>query len=324
MAAADPAEVLDAITADQLAARRVRAFGLLLQAARLQDQADEEFILCDLADQVPAARAELDAAVKARQAAEATPKKGEGHLAALRARRDRLTERAAEAAKAIEVEDLDGYLASDPDAAVAARRDRLAVDEELAEVKARIGAVSNLLSAPLAVLRDARAAETQARAAWEAILEAALDPLAARRAEGTDGFRQRMNRLFPEILTIPGHPDTVPAVEALMRCLAASGVGAEVETRAIEAYAAGNPAARAIGTGTKTLPSGQTVITEPGKPPVVYQGRATPGQLATAPGLPQGDGRTAAQVMSDMWANAGYTHAPQPGLPGIHHGTGPV
>jgi hypothetical protein len=311
--------MLAGITAEQLAARRLAAMAKLVQARRLQDEADTELILCDLADEEPAARQARDAATAARVAAELAPEKGQGHLDALHARRARLEERAAAAARLTAVEDLDGYLASDPDAAVDARRDRLAIEEELAEVRQRIGLVGNLLSPPLAVLRDARTAETVAKGRYEAVMDAALDPLNHKRAGETDAFRLRMARLYPEILMAPGHPDWQAAVEALRDTLAASGVGAEVETRAIEAYAAGNPAARAIGTGTRTLPTGQTVITEPGRPPVVYQGRAAGADLATAPGMAAVDARPAAEVMAATWANTGYQHRPQPGLPGVHH-----
>jgi hypothetical protein len=295
------AEVLDHISPDRLAERRIRALARLVAARREQDAADEELILCDLADDLPSALAAWQTATAAREAAEAVPEVGQGHLRALQARLSRLEERAAEAKRATEIDGLDDYLASNEDTAVNARRDRLALEEEIGEVRQRIGAVGNVLSPPLAALRDAQHAETVAKGRYELILQAAADPLGHRRARDTDGYGMRMARIFPEVLAAGPGPDWPEAVAAMKAALRISGIGEQVQVEAIAAYAAGDPAARAIGTGAKRLPGGQTVITEPGKPPVVYQGRASAGELAAAPGLPQGDGRTGAQVSREMW-----------------------
>ncbi len=80
--------------------------------------------------------------------------------------------------------------------------------------------------------------------------------------------------------------------------LRSSRLGAEIETRAILAERAGDPAAKAIAGSTTHLPSGQTVINEPGGPPVVYEGRATRQQIDSAPAQPQTDTRPASAVMA--------------------------
>jgi hypothetical protein len=281
------AEVLGHIIApDQLTERRIAALDRFLAGRREQDAADEEWILCDLAAALPGALAKWQDATAAREAAEKVPEAGEEKLRALQARLSRLEERAAAAKRATEIDGLDDYLATDPDAAVNARRDRLAIEEEVTETRHRIGAVSNLLSEPLAALRDAGQAEAVAKGQYEAIVEAAGDPFGHPRAQQTDAYGVRMFRIFPEVLVAPPGPDSdwPGAVSAMKLALGMSGLGADLERNAIRAEAAGVPAARAVSTGVKRLPSGQTVITEPGKPPVVYQGRADAGDLA---GLPQ-------------------------------------
>ena len=107
----------------------------------------------------------------------------------------------------------------------------------------------------------------------------------------------------------------------LMKALKDSGLGAEIETRAIEAFRAGDPAALAVGGNTTRLADGNTVITSPGQPPVVYHGHATAAEVGRLPGLPMGDGRTAADVMVDAWG--AILHQGARGLPGIHHGAHP-
>jgi hypothetical protein len=303
------------VTAEQLAARRVAAFHKLVQARRLQDEADEEMILCDLADAEPAARAAKEQATADREAAEEVPKAGQVKLDALKARLTTLQERAAAAKSVTAVEDLDAYLSTDVNDSVNARRDRLALEEEAAEIRQRIGLLSNLLSPPVATLRDAEIAEKVAEGRYQAIMEAAIDPLGHRRAWDTDAFKQRMARLYAEVLAIPGHPDWLPAVAALKDTLRASGVGEQVQREGIQAYAAGDPVARSVGVNTRHLAGGDTVIAPADGPAVVYHGGATPQQLAAAPGLPQTDTSPAGAVMAREWA--GIRHNTAPGLPGL-------
>jgi hypothetical protein len=68
-----------------------------------------------------------------------------------------------------------------------------------------------------------------------------------------------------------------------MSALRASGIGAELEKQAMEAYRAGDPAALAVGGNTHPWPDGTTLVAQPGKAPVVSTGQATRGQIAAFP-----------------------------------------
>jgi hypothetical protein len=266
-----------------LTERRVAATETLMRARFMMDDADGELITCDLLEAAPVLWQQWQDAIRAREAAEQVPRAGEEKLGALQARLERLQGREAEAAKAIEAAgDLDAYLASDVDASVNARAVRLAIAEEIAEVRQRIGAVNNLLSPPLAELRDAKQAEDTAKAVYENVIAAAKDPLGHPWARGTQAYELRMDRLYPEILAIDGHPDRAPAVEALKATLRASGIGADIQRDGIEAYTRGDPTARQLGPRVKRWPDGTSVIAEAGKPPVVYTGM-TPASVAGLP-----------------------------------------
>jgi hypothetical protein len=75
----------------------------------------------------------------------------------------------------------------------AARRDLTAAEEDLAEVRQRIGMVSNLLSPLIATVRDAQFAGAVAKRKYEAILEAAIDPLWQPRARSTSAHATAWN-----------------------------------------------------------------------------------------------------------------------------------
>jgi hypothetical protein len=234
----------------------------------------------------------------------------------LRARLAKLEERGKDASFP---PDLDAFLASDVDAAVNARRDRLAIEEEMAEVRQRIALVSNALSGPVADLRDAGLEEAKARARYEQVVEAIADPLNHGRAEETSAYKQRVTRQMGETLSVPGHPDWDLAVEALKDTAAASGVAKWLHEQGILAYVAGHPWALKAGGAARTLPDGRKVIQRPGMPDVVIDGAATAAQLAAAPGHAQVDTSPAALVMAQQWAATGAAHVSQRGLPGVHH-----
>jgi hypothetical protein len=306
---------LPPVTPESLAARRLAALDKLAQAQRLADQADTELILADLAEAEPTVRAEAERATAAREQAEPVVEAGKAKLAALRERLAVLEQRLAAARRAADTSALDddAYLATDMDAVLAARAEVAAVEAEAAEVRRRIGAVGNVLSGPVGALRDAWRDEDAATGHYQALLAAALDPLNHDRAARTPAYRFRVARDLAAVLSLPGHPDAALAREVLRELLAVSGVGAEVEERAIRAYVSGQVDARAIGGGTKHFADGTTLVSEPGRPPAVLHGGATPQQLAAAPGHAQVDTRGAADVMASSWA--GVVHRTHLGVP---------
>lgn len=300
-----------------------RALDLLLEASRLSDRADALLIRDELCEAVPAALKKLEAAIAAREAAEQAPKPLEATLAQLKARQDQETARLDAARKVLDVpaDDVATYLAISGEDRHNARRDLQAAEAELADLRPRIGLVSNALSPLLAALRDARMAEDVARAEGDAIAAAVEDPLWHPRARDTAAYRDRMKRLCPVILPLDWHPEWPDAYEALKKVAVASGLAEHLQRDAITALSVGDPAAVAAAAQRTALPSGHTVISESGKPSIVYQHQATPGAVASALPLPVGDGRTGGQVVTDAWANSGFAHQSQPGLPGAHGAT---
>jgi hypothetical protein len=106
----------------------------------------------------------------------------------------------------------------------------------------------------------------------------------------------------------------------IMYALAESGIGAEVETRAIEAYCAGDPSALKAGSSRTRMADGTTVIRPPDGPPIVLPGLATPQQRRNLRGTTV-DSTPGSDVISQQWARSGYQRQPHAGLPGIHHRT---
>jgi hypothetical protein len=86
-----------------------------------------------------------------------------------------------------------------------------------------------------------------------------------------------------------GTPGWDEARGQLFAVLKASGIGAEVETRAIEAYRAGDPAALTAGGASRSWPDGTHISYTPGQPAIVSHGKASQQQLSAAPALPQAD-----------------------------------
>ena|SRR5689334_9673579 len=120
-----------------------------------------------------------------------------------------------------------------------------------------------------------------------------------------------------------GTPRLAGCPEPAHVLLAKSGIGAEIATQAIEAYRAGDPSALAAGGNTRRFDDGRTLIHEPGKPPVVYQGLAMSGELAALPPAALADTPPAGHLMEQAWAMVGLQHRSQPGIPGIHYRTAP-
>jgi len=206
---------------------------------------------------------------------------------------------------------------ADLTAQVEARSLRLAFEEEAGALRERIR-MAREIAAPCVAANGETAAELgKARAALAELEEAVKAPFLT-------GMGPRTPQ-WPAYQVYTGfwfHDLTSARSRAiLMKALKDSGLGAEIETRAIEAFRAGDPAALAVGGNTTRLADGNTVITSPGQPPVVYHGHATAAEVGRLPGLPMGDGRTAADVMVDAWG--AILHQGASGLPGIHHGAHP-
>jgi len=257
---------------DALGPERVRALGMLVEARRLQDAADVILIKADLAEEAPGA-------YQAWQDAQASTKAAEAKLEAPQARLEHLQAELAECQRgAAEV----GATGEDDalEDRIRARSLRIAFTEEEQAIRERIHLVMNMLSPLLAEVQGARFAEGLAAAEGAVLVEADKDPLGHERAHQTEAYQRRMARIFGEVLAIPGHPDWHSAVAALKAVLRISGIGEQVQLDAIEALSVGDPAAVAASTTRKSLESGQTVINTPGQPPVIYQGRATSGDIA--------------------------------------------
>jgi hypothetical protein len=295
------------------------ALDKLAAARRLTEEADTVMVFADLCALEPEARRKRDAATAARQACEPVVEKGNAVLAALRRRQDALEERRQEAAAAADTTALsdEEFLSTDVDLEVDASARLAALEKKQAELRQRIALVSNALSPPMAALNTAKLDETIATGAYEALREAIADPLNHRLAEDTSAYRSRVTRNLGEILLLPGHPDTAAARGVLWDLLEFTGMGAEIQEQGIRAYVSNDPRARAVG-GESVHMQGGKLIAPPDGPPLFIHGAASPGQLA-APGTPQTDTRSAAEVMAQTWASTAYTHQSQPGLPGISH-----
>jgi hypothetical protein len=208
---------------------------------------------------------------------------------------------------------------ADLTARVEARSLRLAFEEEAAALRERIR-IAKAIAHPLVQANGETAAELgKAKAALAELEEAVKAPflteLGARTPQWVP-YQLYTGFWFHDL-------SSATSQAIMMKALRDSGLGAEIETRAIGAYRSGDPAALAVGGTTRTLADGSTVVTAPNGPPVVWHGSrpATADDVAAMPPLPAGDGRTAADVMVDAWG--AILHQGASGLPGIHHGAHP-
>ena len=104
--------------------------------------------------------------------------------------------------------------------------------------------------------------------------------------------------------------ESSPEAEKIARAhLKESGLGRRVQEDAINAYLDGDPDAQRVG-HTKTWPDGTSMLHRAGQPPVVYQGRATPQDLAAAPVVHTVPGPSAAEVMTGVRQGAGWPIPP--------------
>jgi len=307
-AAADAAQQIIAEAGAKLGARRIAGLVKLAQARALVNEAAVMLITADLSAEAATAAEQLAAARADREAAEQAIAPVQDTLAQLEAELTDCQQRAA---------NINTVISDDMDltARIEARSLKAAFAGETADLKARMTMIRQTMLAPLgAELGRARAAEDKASIEATALVNAADDPLSHPRARRTEGYTIWMAHRALEVLATgePRHPDWPAARSQLMAVLRSSGIGAEVEKRAIEAYRAGDPAALAVAGTTQHLANGQTVIAEPGKPPVVYDGRATRQQLAAAPPNHGPDTTPAAGVMAQAWG--AIQHQTSPGL----------
>jgi hypothetical protein len=236
-------------------------------------------------------------AEEARQAARAAVVKPQAVVDKLAGELAECRRRAAEAKLAADDDDLDARLQ--------ARVMRNSYAEEVTALEERVR-LANRICDPCAV----------AVADAERKLTAARGRLARHEADTSEPFASDAGCATPPYKTFVGHSglwiesDSAVTRELVMGWLRRSGVGEEIERRAVEAYLAGNPALQAIG-GTKRFPDGSTLINPPGAPPVVLHGQATPGDLATAPVVPVTPGPSGAAVAGGMRHAMGWPAPPE-------------
>jgi hypothetical protein len=306
---AEAEKILAGITeaTELVGAKRLKALELMAQARGMIDLAGRMLIEADLAG--PALEALLATGERLTAAQEAITPVADV-IARLDAERADLTARVA---------NLDAVAGSDDvplDDRITSRVRRVAMREEIEDLAARADMLRRSMLAPLQ--RDLGEAQRDAdRAASAAAgLEAASEaPFTHPRATRTLGYQVWLGHHVMEILSggDERHPGWPEAKRQAMSMLAASGLGQFIERRAILAERAGDPAAKAIAGSTQHLASGQTVISEPGRPAVVYEsGRATAAQLREAPAAPQVDSTPGAVAMAQMWGNV--QHATSSGL----------
>ena len=309
-AAADALAAGVAELAGTLGPKRAAALAMMGRARLLHDAAGVMLVQADLADLAAPAGEALARAQERREAAEEA-------IAPVQATIDRLAAELADcrgrAGNIDQVIDTDADLTS----RIEARSLRLAFAEEQADLTGRIDMIRRgLLTTLQADLTEARGAEDRARTAGAALVDAAESPLTHPAARRTEGYGVWLQGRALEILAAGDHRAAgwAEARGELMSLLRSSGIGAEIETKAIQAFRSGDPAAVSVGGTTTHLPSGDTVVYDPstGRPPVVMSGRATAQQLAAAPAAPQADTRPAASVLSQAWA--GIQHQTTAGL----------
>jgi hypothetical protein len=304
---------------EQLGTRRVKALVLIAQARQLAEEADELLIVADLADAAPQATQRLEAAEAAREAAETALAGPQQAVAALQAELAEVTERAANIAGLIR----DGDSLDDR---IRARATKVALAEEAEAIRSRIRVIERDELAPLGQrLADAQHSEGLANREAANLVEAAASPFDHPTARKTAGYGVRIGRQWGEILMRGDtkDPDYRAARGCAMAALKASGLGAEIETRAIQELRAGNPAAVAVAGTTTHMPDGTVVVAEPGRPIVVGHSENTRTAIANMPGPAPVDTSPAAVLIAQAWAGVA-NHQRQPGLPGVHHQTAPV
>jgi hypothetical protein len=238
---------------DQAAFTEEEAYALDLvgQASGLLEEADRLLILRDL-------RPEAEQAVEALRVATLDREAAEQALAGPVAVADQLTAELADAKQEL------AAVASPPDGAPlrerhAARRDRAAWEEEVTAIEGRLREHNGEVLAPVQQAL-VKAREREDNCTVDALLLAAAltEPLRHPRARPTKGYRVRMARVWGVVLATGdrSHPDWPAAVEQLKAAMGAAGITpAEVQ-----------PKKRDV------LPSGQTVVTANGRPPVIIDG----------------------------------------------------
>jgi hypothetical protein len=300
-----------------LGEKRIKALHLLAKARQLEAEADSLLIGADLSDAAREILADLEKTQAARDAAAEAITPVREVVDRLRAELADCEQRAGNAATVIN-DDMDLT------ARIEARSLKAAFAEETAALTDRIRVIEREALSPLQQdLAAAHAAERLVNGEAADIMAAAEDPFTHPRARQTSGWAMRMSRRWGEVLLTgdehdPGWKD---ARVSLMAALRASGIGEAIEKQAIEAYRAGDPAALAVGGNTHRWPDGTTLVSQPGQPPVVSQGTATRGQLASLPPAPHVDTTPAGALLQAAWA--GFAHQSLPGLPGVHHPTEP-
>jgi hypothetical protein len=318
-AEAPAADTAAAAALDVLGPQRAAALSKYREAADLAAEADVMLLRADLADAAAKILGDLEAKEAATAAAREALTGPLARLAGLEAELAECQRRAANITTVI-TDDMDMA------ARVEARSLRLAFAEEGEHLAAKVTEYRNTAVAPLqAGLRAAEDAETLAQQLANYVLEADADPLHHELGQAMPSYALRMARRWGETV-IAGDkedPEYGEAVKWLKTALRVSGVGEQVQVDAIQAWLAGDPAARSVNPGTKTWPDGTKLITSPDGPPIVTR-RASPAELRALPGKPLPDSTPGNAVIAAQWAAAGAQRQGRPGLPGVNHETRPV
>jgi hypothetical protein len=314
--AATAAQDAPEAAAEAVGTERAAALGMLREAERIATEAERALVLADLREAAAKIAPGLDAAEAATAAAEAAltgPWRELQHL------EDDLAEAGRRAAN------LQAIIDGDDDMGVKAEAWTLLPGFEAvaAGIRERISRHHAEVIAPLqADAARAREAEDLERGLASYVLEAIDDPLGHPLGRSMAGYQLRLARTWGTTVLTGGqdHPDWADALKWLRTALRTSGLGEQVQLAAIAADHAGLVAD--VGT-TKRFSDGTTVVAEPGKPPVVLPGRATPQERRNLRGATV-DSTSGADVVAQQWAAAGAQHQRKPGLPGVNHETRPA
>jgi hypothetical protein len=301
---------------EAVGAERAAALGMLREAEQLATEAEKVFVLAELREKAAEIEEDLAAAEAATTAAEQALG---GPLAELRHLEDDLADAGRRIANLQEIIDGDGDMGARADALTL----RPGFEAIAATIRGHIARHNAEMIAPAqAKLTGARDAEDTARAVANFALDAIDDPLGHPLGRAMGGYQLRLARTWGQtVLTSgPDHPDWGEALQWLRTALRTSGLGEQVQRDGIAADHAGLVAD--VGT-TKRFADGTTLIAEPGKPPIVLPGRATPQERRNLRGATV-DTTPGADVVSQQWAAAGAQHQRKPGLPGVNHETRPA
>ena len=192
----------------------------------------------------------------------------------------------------------------DRKARIRARSERLALEQEAEELEERVRLASLTADPFHVVVIDAERKLKTARMHVETLDKAIKVPFASGLGMATRAYLRYLRATGGWL------GESSPEAEKIARAhLKESGLGRRVQEDAINAYLDGDPDALRVG-HTKTWPDGTSMLHRAGQPPVVYQGRATPQDLASAPVVNTVPGPSGAEVMTGVRAGAGWPIPP--------------